>query len=332
MCTSPNYMMFRGTHINEDMDVVPTYEFCGHHQYEKLMTSGVPFIQVPCGKCLECRIQQVRTWSDRCVLEAKNSPYNYFVTLTYDDDHLPYKKSLNPDHLTQFINLLRKHFKRKLKFEGKIRFFASGEYGTGGDRIMNPHYHLILFNCPIPDLSDEFWLEQDGLLTKHLRPQCKCDGVKHSMLIYDLWQRRGMISVEPFDYDAASYVTQYVTKKIHQDYSKQFEELHIVPEFLRMSNGIGRNAFDDNNFIHDNGKMVIAKSGLAHKSSVPRYFDKLFIKKYGRGIFEGTIGSRRFVKRIQNVGTNLNKGVKYDRQCEIRAHNIEAQHRFKKGL
>ena len=153
MCTCPNYMLYKGTHINKDMEDVPTFEFCGHHNYEKIMKQGLPYIQVPCGQCLECRLQQTREWSDRCVLESKNSEYNYFVTLTYDDNHLPAHASLVPEHATQFINLLRKYFKRKLKFNGKIRYLLSGEYGGTS---LRPHFHILLFNCPIPDLSSVF--------------------------------------------------------------------------------------------------------------------------------------------------------------------------------
>lgn len=47
---------------------------------------------IPCRKCIGCRIDYSRDWANRGYLESKKSPNsNYFVTLTYDDEHLPKK-------------------------------------------------------------------------------------------------------------------------------------------------------------------------------------------------------------------------------------------------
>ena len=137
MCTSPNYMVWTGKYTNNDK---PKFDFVGHHQYNQVLEQykDMPFVQVPCGLCLECRIQHARQWADRCVLEAKNYKDNYFVTLTYDDDFLPNHNSLEPRDLQLFLKRLRKTFPHT-----KIRFLASGEYG---DSSFRPHYHLILLN------------------------------------------------------------------------------------------------------------------------------------------------------------------------------------------
>lgn len=136
MCTCPNYMIYQGELTKNDR---PKFRFLGHHEYNRMLDHSLPFVQVPCGKCLECRIQHARDWADRCVIEAKQYKYNYFVTLTYDDAHLPERNSLNPKDLQLFLKRLRKRFKGV-----KIRFLASGEYGSS----FRPHYHLILFNLP----------------------------------------------------------------------------------------------------------------------------------------------------------------------------------------
>ena len=156
MCTCPNYMIPVDTHVDKNMQEKVTYKFLGHHQFKKLrqffQDDLMPVIQVPCGKCLECRIQYARSWADRCVLEAKQYKYNYFVTLTYDDAFLPNRNSLCPKDLQLFIKRLRKHYSKK--YPGvKVRFLASGEYG---DLSWRPHYHIILFNCPIDDLTYTF--------------------------------------------------------------------------------------------------------------------------------------------------------------------------------
>lgn len=45
-------------------------------------------IQVPCGKCIECRLDHAKMWALRCWHESLKYPFSSFVTLTYDDDHL----------------------------------------------------------------------------------------------------------------------------------------------------------------------------------------------------------------------------------------------------
>lgn len=314
MCTCPNYMIWTGRYTHNDK---PKLEFIGHHQYDHIIEKlkDVPYIQVPCGQCLECRIQHARTWADRCVLEAKQYKDNYFVTLTYDDAHLPAKNSLQPKDLTNFMKRLRKHF------EGtKIRFLACGEYG---DTSRRPHFHVLLFNCPLDDLSYNFQLMENGRLVNHLRPVNKGD-LKFSKTIYELWQYQGMISVAPFNYDTAAYVSQYVTKKCNPNMKQLYDELGIVPEFIRMSNrpGIGAQYFQDHDDIHDIGHVIVPCDGEAHVSAVPRYYDKLFQKKYGEDVFL-PIQIKRLRKKIVKFNTYVNGSSNYDRDAEIRDYKLK---------
>ena len=301
MCTNPNYMLWTGEVTKNDK---PKLRFLGHVNYDKLIEFKLPFIQVPCGQCLACRLQQTRQWADRCVLEAKKYKDNYFITLTYDDAHLPPNASLRPKDLQLFMKRLRRHF------EGvKIRFLACGEYGT---KTMRPHYHVLVFNCPLNDVIDVFQ-RYDPLhkrYVKYLRDKAANENLRHSKTIYDLWidgktkEHLGLISVGQFNYDTAAYVSQYVTKKTNPKMKQIYEDLHLVPEFLRMSNrpGIGADYFHD----HDDGvyasHLIVPSPGEAHKSCVPRYFDKLFVKKYGDDVFS-PVRAKRLQKRIINIDT-----------------------------
>ena len=66
----------------------------------------------------------------------------FFITLTYDDAHLPYNQSLSVRDFQLFMKRLRK------EFGSGVRFFHCGEYG---EKTGRPHYHAILFNCDFKD-------------------------------------------------------------------------------------------------------------------------------------------------------------------------------------
>lgn len=65
-------------------------------------------ITVPCGQCPSClRLKQLDI-AARCRIEAEKSPLMHLVTLTYDDDHLPFSVTLSAtDKATgeQFIDV-----------------------------------------------------------------------------------------------------------------------------------------------------------------------------------------------------------------------------------
>lgn len=99
--------------------------------------------EVPCGQCMNCRINRQRINTGKILMEELGRPTNEasgFWTLTYDDDHLPRldcgRSTLVPDHLQAFLKKLRKGP------AGSVRYYAAGEYGEKSGRA---HYHLILF-------------------------------------------------------------------------------------------------------------------------------------------------------------------------------------------
>ena len=50
------------------------------------MKDGVSF---GCGQCKGCRVNKRRQWTHRILLESMCHESSAFVTLTYDNDHLP---------------------------------------------------------------------------------------------------------------------------------------------------------------------------------------------------------------------------------------------------
>ena len=84
------------------------------------------FLNVACGKCIGCRKRTARDWAIRCQLEQRDHLVSTFVTLTYDEKHLP--PTLQKAHLSGWVKRLR-----SAVHPHTFRFFASGEYGEKTD-------------------------------------------------------------------------------------------------------------------------------------------------------------------------------------------------------
>lgn len=112
---------------------------------------GTASLLLPCGACIGCRQARAREWARRCCHEAALYQDNVFVTLTYDDEHVPHDGSLIPEDLQKFIKRLRKAALESphVVSEGpRVRFLACGEYG---ERSGRPHYHGLFFNVAFSD-------------------------------------------------------------------------------------------------------------------------------------------------------------------------------------
>ena len=82
---------------------------------------------IPCGRCMECRLEYSRQWANRQMLEAATSDNNWFLTLTYDDEHLPKNSQGYPtlvkNDVKKFMKDLREYYSYHYGISG-IRFFA----------------------------------------------------------------------------------------------------------------------------------------------------------------------------------------------------------------
>lgn len=246
-------------------------------------------IDIPCGQCSGCRLEYSRQWATRCVLEAQKYEHNYFVTLTYHP-HYEYlitqhnscvvedtgeflewdSLTLVPDQLKKFMKDLRRYYEYHFNHTG-IRFFACGEYGS---KKMRPHFHLILFNCPIPDLKYEC-MNYNG------------DSYFSSQIFNKLWSVNndpknpiGFVTIGECNFDTCSYVARYMMKKQKGLNSSYYSDLGLVPPFTRSSRmpGIARDYYDsERDKIYDLDSLVITDgSGKARKVRPPKYFDRLY--------------------------------------------------------
>ncbi|QCS36186.1 replication initiator protein [Capybara microvirus Cap1_SP_158] len=241
------------------------------------------YYDVPCGQCSACRSDYSYSWMVRLMLERYyHSPTEcWFITLTYDDEHLPtclpYANEETGENIeTQWHSLERdaiprfnKRLKAKLsydKFKSDFKFYACGEYGIRGTR--RPHYHAIYFGLPINDLK---YYKQVGKVTLYT-----------SDYINKVW-KKGFCVIEPMTAVNAQYTAGYIAKKMKgKDGTEFYAKLQIEPPFSLCSKGLGKQYLLDNTdkiLRHDCVIFSDAEKG-AVKAPIPRYFKKLLAREY----------------------------------------------------
>ncbi len=111
--------------------------------HERRWYNTVKTLSLPCGQCIGCRLERSRQWAMRCMHEAQLHENNCFITLTYDNTHLPSDGSLHYKDFQLFIKRLRKKFGNT-----RIRYYMAGEYGENFGR---PHFHACIFGHDFHD-------------------------------------------------------------------------------------------------------------------------------------------------------------------------------------
>lgn len=227
----------------------------------------------------------------RCVHEASLHDENAFITLTYDDEHLPQDGSLHIEHFQKFMKRLRQSVNReerkKAKAAGvkyaprKIRFYHCGEYG---ETTARPHYHALLFGFDFED--KELYSEREGVQ------------IYFSPKLQRIWGN-GFATTGAVTFESAAYVARYVMKKVTGEKAEEHyksvdpetgEIFKIAPEYTTMSrrNGIGQEWWKrykkeviEWDSVIINGKEV----------NPPKYYDVLLEKEDPKAI--ETIKSQR---------------------------------------
>lgn len=216
--------------------------------------------RLPCSGCIGCRIDRQKSWAIRIIHEMKMHESACFVTLTYDEEHLPHDYGLNKTHLQKCIRALRDR-------GHQLRYYACGEYG---DKFSRPHYHAALFGVDF---------RAGGKLISHGK-----NALYENAALEKAWGR-GFVSVGELDYESAMYVARYVLKKMtgppaEEHYTRDNpitgNVYTVQPEFSLFSIGLGKEwwaAFGCSDVIpHDN---VIFKG---REARVPKYYDHLLGK------------------------------------------------------
>jgi len=230
--------------------------------YESKRHDTVKSLSLPCGQCVGCRLERSRQWAIRCMHEAQMHTQNCFITLTYDDAHLPSDRSLHYRDFQLFIKRLRKRYPGR-----RIRYYMAGEYGENFGR---PHWHACIFGLDFDD--------------KKLWKRTSANSVLYRSADLELLWPFGYSSIGDVTFESAAYVARYIMKKVTGKNAKEhYQEIdpdtgeitNRTPEFTKMSlkPGIGYEwykQYTSDVYPHD---YVIVRG---KKVKPPKYYDKKF--------------------------------------------------------
>lgn len=254
--------------------------------YHKLQMIG-------CQECWACQLNKSAQWATRIMCEVKESPNNYFITLTYDDLHLPIAEklyqlkkhkngsseileyendgtwggTLQPKDTEKFMHDIRQYFERK-GHKG-IKVYYVGEYG---EQTHRPHYHFILMNLPL-DPKEFYGFHIDGNYKAHWK----------SKEIERYWDK-GMIDIAEVEWSSAAYVARYCMKKLFPKNEDEYYQQGKLPEFTRMSRrpGIGMKYYEEHKHdIYKNDEMIARTvKGKVSSFKPPKAWDKKFKEEF----------------------------------------------------
>lgn len=194
---------------------------------------------------MACRIQKTGEWQTRILCEKHYYSDHCFLTLTYDDDHVPPGETLVKFHLQNFFKRLRYHV------DVPFKHFSVGEYGDVGNR---PHYHSLILGWFPPSVLPVY-------------PGSKS---MFSPLIRKVWPF-GFNMVGVVEQKSIDYVTGYIRKKLYGPPSKEIYGFRLPPFQLRSINIGKRYALEHRDeIVKNNGVVINGKN-----RGINRYFWKL---------------------------------------------------------
>lgn len=234
--------------------------------------------QLPCGKCIECRLEYARNWAIRCVHESKMHPQNSFITLTYSDEKLTSPKLQYRDFQLFAMRLrskiradLRKKIgkinwsqmdlseKKAIYDANQIGIFVTGEYG---DKTKRPHWHAIIFNWQPPDPVPKYRSHRG-------------DQVWSSESLTKLWGH-GIAEFGSVTFHSAGYCARYAAKKLSHGSDNDHDFHPISKKSTR--HAIGKKFLEK--YYEDvfNHGYIILPDGT--QTTIPRYYEKWLQKHH----------------------------------------------------
>jgi hypothetical protein len=285
------------------------YKILGNYDPQKDSIVHGDLIQLPCGRCIGCRLEYSRQWANRLMLEREYHDSAYFVTFTYNDFFVP--RAYYPDPETgealTSLTLSKVHWQllmkrvRKMFPDDQLRFYVSGEYGTD---TMRPHFHAIIFGLHLDDLQlkatdqrgfryyrspklEYCWSvspDKGSIISPYMTTvedilqKVKEDGNSPYLIPeYPGRVRVGYVTIADVTWETCAYTARYVTKKLCGDDARFYSDFNLVPPFSLMSRrpGIARQWYEDHPGWSDYDYINIKTGDGGRKVNPPKYFERL---------------------------------------------------------
>lgn len=268
--------------------------------------TGKMYIKVPCGKCEACVRNRASQWFVRLLMQQRYSGNSVFVTLTYDDQHLPYRVTDDGVLLADVCREDIRHYHARLRKSlgvksQKLKYFLISEYGPNPSNgwLHRPHYHAIYFNLDTEDYPK----------------------------VERAW-RCGFIQFGELCEERIRYVSGYVTEKL-------FLPPDVERTFSFISNGIGLDYVENYREFHKNriDRFFVPVDG--RKEVMPRYYKERLYSDAQRAIFEldcAARAERKFDNDLRACGGDVDKlAERYHDQRANYVRKLRKQHKNKKN-
>ena len=286
-------------------------------------------IKLDCNHCINCMIKkesQIEFLAKKELLTRyMRGESASFITLTYDDSHLPINNNgfvtLKRSDVQKFFKRMRRNMEyhnRKIDF----KYLYCGEYGDGthskgGISTRRPHYHIVLF----------------GLSPKEARFYTR-----------NLWSF-GLCDVGCLSAGGIRYLCKYMTKACPDKDVKEFRKVADVQNpFFYHSIGIGKDWINKNlqKIVEDgftfnlNGKInlfpkyvlryVAAKTGVSYIPYVRKFMKKDIKKAKMKNISFTEYDYERSLLRYKTMIENLRQQGKPIKDIVNDKHYVKPTH------
>lgn len=280
--------------------------------------------EVPCGHCINCLIQKqsaLEFLAKKELLEVyKRGQGASFVTLTYDDNHIP--------RTSDGLVTLRKHdlqcwfknMRRQMEYYNEkipFKYIACGEYG---DSLGRSHYHIVFLGLT------------DVQVAKYTKK---------------LW-KYGLCDIGVLGQGGLRYVCKYLTKQKPPKVVKEMrEKLEVENPFLVHSFGLGKKWIldnvqkiaDDNFQFSLNGKLsfypsyvcrfVSLRTGKSYKRCIQDFNVKRLDKVHAQGhTLKSFDDEQRYLRYQNNIACLRSKGITVDPKDLEKIHWVKPKHKL----
>lgn len=243
-------------------------------------------IPVSCGKCIDCRKDYQKEWTFRLSQEMKRCRIPCFVTLTYNEENVPYGEVEGEPQTVLVKSDLQKFFKRLRKNGGELmkdmRYFAVGEYGSKQNRC---HFHAVILAPNIVFVSElDKLVKKSWTLGFSYTKFCTDKQVHYVCKYMNKLDDRPHL-VKPFRLYSRSIGLNYLTQKVIDYYLTLFDRTCVngsvrigLPRYYRRK----LDALSDSNYFLKRAglKYTDLLEDLRVVENTKYYFFKYFTEHY----------------------------------------------------